>query len=897
MLKLIRILLFTCLLSTGLILGQGNVYLIIGSDTAIWDVMDVAKYNCSYSYKVIPDKTRNFYKVMQLSYRDQFSDSYGNKLKLTWWLMGGNIFRYATNKNVPYPNVMVPYISKKYYGTLFTQYKDELSLHYHTFAWTDYDKDGKFYWNQAEEFSECKNDFEYTLAQFLLEENIFPVSFRSGWNHMSNQWQSELDKYLPYSMHNEAPAYHVDSVEPTDNIYDWRLASKEFIPYRPSSENYQLNGNGKGWNLHSKYAGGITQVAMNDIFAKARTKDQVVCLWGHVWDDLFPEYVFKLDTFAKAAAITYPDVKFKYCTAVEGMQLWRKNNDTTPPVASLQEIASGNKIKFKVQTDESIFQTEPFVALKDINEFYKVVEFNKTGINEWTSIDYYEKSDLAKVGLAVTDSLGNLTTQIINYLQNDIYIDNEDTGYNEVNGTWVTESNASWGLDSRKSILQANDSSKVKWNFVVNSSHNYNIFYQIPKVITTCKNVLFRIYADNQLVNTIKFDDALVQMDWVYLTTQYFNSSVNNYIEMVATGNGQGSNILLADVIKISPLVRQKWLATPTKIIDLGFVVKKDTVTTNLNLENHGIENLTITSITSKNNLVFTRTNFPLTIPKMGRISLPLYFCSNDLGQKVDTLFIQSDDPFNRVIAISLSAEVTNYFRIVDNEEILNYSEFGIWSNSVAQAFGSSSRFATLNQSPRANARFSLSVADNGFYDVLFIVPKTVNASNNALYVVVQGNKLLDSIYVDQNLNSGNWVFIKNCYFTNDLPVLVRIIDTGNSTVGAVLRTDAIKLSFTGATSHLEDFSKIPTEFELLQNYPNPFNPSTTIVYHLAKAGLVKLKIFNLLGEEIAVLTNEEQSAGSHYVKWTSKEVSSGIYFYRLECGDFVQMKKMILIK
>lgn len=899
--KFFSALILSYLLANISLSAQGNVYLIIGSDTAIWDVMDVSKHNCFYNYNIIPDNTRNFYKVMQPSYRNKFSDSYGSKLKLTWWMMGGNIFRYATNKNVPYPNVIVPYISEKYYGEFFTQFSDELSLHYHTFAWTDYDGDGKSWWNQAKNFNECKNDFYYTLAQMLLEENIFPGSFRSGWNYMDNEWQAELDKLFPYSMHNEAPGYHADNTEPTDNNYDWRLASKEFIPYRPSSHNYQLNGNGKGWNLHSRNVAGMTQAQMTDIFSKAQTKDQVVCLWGHVWDDLFPESVLNIDSLAKTAAIKYPNVKFKYCTGTEGMQLWRKVYDVTPPIAKLQEIVFGGEVKYLVQTDEQIFQAQPFVGLKLTNETYTVAEFIKTGTNEWISKNFYSKNNIAKAGLAVTDTLGNLTTQFINYVQDDIYIDNEDSGYSETSGNWITDNKASWGIDSRKSFLKVNDSSKVKWNFKITSPHNYNIFVQMPKTDQACKNVIFRIFSGSQLLDEITFQDSIARMDWIYLSTQYFNPSVNYYVEMVAKGTGQESRVLSADVIKITPLVRQKWLYTATRIVDFGLVIKNDTAKTNLGFSNNGTETLTITNITSKNNFVFTKSSFPITIPKFGRIVLPVYFCSSDLGKKADTLFVYSDDPFNPVVSISFMAEAANYFRIVDNEETADYKEFGVWAKSVAQAFGSSSRFANLNQSPKAYAVFTTNVADKGFYDVSFTVPKTVNASNKALYIIQQGNKLIDSLYIDQNYNSGNWITIKNCYLTNDSNVQIKVVDDGRSTVGAVLRTDAIKLSYTGSQSHAEEISNMPGEFKLFQNYPNPFNPSTSITYHLPRAGLVTLKIYNMLGEAIDSLVHEEQQAGTYRVNWNAASakggLASGVYICSLQVDNFNKSIKLLLTK
>ncbi|MDQ7818126.1 MAG: T9SS type A sorting domain-containing protein [Melioribacteraceae bacterium] len=903
--KLISIL-FLLILPEGFINAQGNVYLIIGSDTAIWDGMNVAKYNCYYNYNVIPDNSRNYYEVMQPAYRDKFSDSYGNKVKLTWWLMCGNIFRYATNKNVPYPNLIVPYQSKKYYGERFDQFGDELSLHYHTFVWSDYDGDGKYFWNQAKEFHESKDDFYYTLAQLLIEENIFPVSFRSGWNHMCNEWQAELDKLLPYSMHNEAPAYRTSNTEPIDNVFDWRQASKEFVPYRPSPQNYQIDGNGKGWNLRSRYVGNVTQTEMNTIFTKAKTVDQVVCLWGHVWDDLFPEYVQRIDSLAKISANLHTTVKFKYTTGVEGMQLWRKINDFNSPKADMQEIISGDNIAYKVEVDKAIFQDQPFLAIKYMDESYHVVDFTKTGNNEWTSANTFIKKNIVKAGLAVTDTLGNLTTKIINYLPEDIYVDNKDAGYSELNGTWITETKAAWGLDSRKSFLQANDSSKARWAFEIKQSNNYNIFVQVPKIGQACKNIQFKIFANNQLREVVTFSNPIQQMDWVYLATHYFEPSPNNYIEMVAKGTGQESTLLSADVVKVTPLVRQKWLTTSSGLVNLGEVIKEDTTKFSIELSNRGIEGLNVRNISSRNNFISSSINLPFTIPKFSKIIIPVNFYSANLGSTIDTLIIQSDDPFNPIVPIAFIAEVTNYFKLIDNEEIDSYKEYGNWATSVTQIFGASSRYALLKQSPKAYALFTTLLREDGYYDISYIVPKTVNSANNALYVIKQANTRIDSLYVDQNSLSGNWVLLKNSFLTKNVPVQIKIADDGKSTVGDVLRTDAVKFSLSADPSSTGDLVEIPHEFYLFQNYPNPFNPETVISYQLPVSSYVTLKVYDILGREVATLIDEFKQAGRYNCELrtlpagrqvANGELTSGIYFYRLSSGSFHQTKKMILLK
>jgi len=115
-----------------------------------------------------------------------------------------------------------------------------------------------------------------------------------------------------------------------------------------------------------------------------------------------------------------------------------------------------------------------------------------------------------------------------------------------------------------------------------------------------------------------------------------------------------------------------------------------------------------------------------------------------------------------------------------------------------------------------------------------------------------------------------------------------------NSAVHLYLGFDATdRGDLIGVTAH----DKIPCKFMLGQNYPNPFNPTTTIQYSIAKASLVTITVFDVLGEEVSILLNKEMPAGNYSVKFNAGNLSSGIYCYRIHAGNFNAAKKFVLLK
>ena len=167
---------------------------------------------------------------------------------------------------------------------------------------------------------------------------------------------------------------------------------------------------------------------------------------------------------------------------------------------------------------------------------------------------------------------------------------------------------------------------------------------------------------------------------------------------------------------------------------------------------------------------------------------------------------------------------------------------------------------------------------------------KTVNEKNDFGFNIERfnpDNQTFEKIgFIPSHRNS----YAKNTYSFIDKASRLdrnynyRLIQVNNDNSSSILNT--IKVN-----------ALIPQEYFLSQNYPNPFNPSTKINYRIPVQGHVMLKIYDVLGNEVSVLVNEDKPAGNYEVTFDLTDLPSGIYFYELTAGNFIQTKKMILIR
>jgi hypothetical protein len=167
------------------------------------------------------------------------------------------------------------------------------------------------------------------------------------------------------------------------------------------------------------------------------------------------------------------------------------------------------------------------------------------------------------------------------------------------------------------------------------------------------------------------------------------------------------------------------------------------------------------------------------------------------------------------------------------------------------------------------------------------------------------------------NQENRTYTWVVNTTYSTDLIDVTSQLVADNATWNVVyyhsdfIINDEVNLIYLGAINSEDKFTfttptpvvsvedeNIPTKYKIFQNYPNPFNPSTRIRFTLPEQSLVKLNVYNILGERVAELINTELNAGNHEAVFNGSNLASGVYFYSLDVqGKFLEVKKMILLK
>jgi cell wall-associated NlpC family hydrolase len=302
-----------------------------------------------------------------------------------------------------------------------------------------------------------------------------------------------------------------------------------------------------------------------------------------------------------------------------------------------------------------------------------------------------------------------------------------------------------------------------------------------------------------------------------------------------------------------------------------------DSTTLQIGVRNRSGSSITISSISNKVGLFRCTQSLPVTIKGGDSIQIPVVFKPQTYGTVIDTLFLNST---NGSIGVPLSGSSPTPNIAVSRSSI------GYGSRVVDSATKGTFFITSLSINPvRVD---SIKLRTKYFQISSFTMPQTL--------------KLYDTLKVDLTFvpDSGRAYTDSVLIYNNSSTPIYRI-----SLLGTGVGSSAVELTD----------ALVPNKPVLLQNYPNPFNPTTTISFSLPVRAFVSLKIFNLVGREVAGLVNETKSPGAYSVQWNAAGCASGMYFYRLsvvplarrdlvptdsrngQTGTFIDTKKLVLLK
>jgi len=238
------------------------------------------------------------------------------------------------------------------------------------------------------------------------------------------------------------------------------------------------------------------------------------------------------------------------------------------------------------------------------------------------------------------------------------------------------------------------------------------------------------------------------------------------------------------------------------------------------------------------------------------------------------------------------------------NEDDDNVTHVGEWEVYPIQGFEGA--IIRTNSTDLAAVEYMLNVPFEAYFDVYTYRTPNTPWTKNAKYVIHSDEGDHEILLDQSNLQLKGWHKIGTAKFSEGLKSVITL-DNSLLEDGKYLVADAVMIMINRKLSpdvivsvkdeEMEITQNIPSKFMLEQNYPNPFNPTTSIEFSVPSSEYVSLKVYDVLGNEITSLVNENKAAGNYIVDFNASSLSSGVYFYKISAGNYTETKKMMIIK
>jgi len=266
------------------------------------------------------------------------------------------------------------------------------------------------------------------------------------------------------------------------------------------------------------------------------------------------------------------------------------------------------------------------------------------------------------------------------------------------------------------------------------------------------------------------------------------------------------------------------------------------------------------------------------------------------------------DSPSESRAVVSMLAVVNNdslgflapvfYKKIIDTEDTTACKAVGGWTASANTGYyGASACIYSYIGDGSKYVSYKPSLPKSGSYDVFAWWVSAGNRAKDTPFIITRKDGV-DTVRMDQTVNSSKWNKIGSFTFSGNASDEIKISNA--ATTGTLVVADAIRiLSYDSTITEVKEIAanKTVSGYQLSQNYPNPFNNSTVIKYEIPSDSFVSMKVYNILGNEVMTLCSGNQKSGQHIVMFDGKELPSGVYFYKLQAGQYSDTKKFCLLK
>jgi hypothetical protein len=216
------------------------------------------------------------------------------------------------------------------------------------------------------------------------------------------------------------------------------------------------------------------------------------------------------------------------------------------------------------------------------------------------------------------------------------------------------------------------------------------------------------------------------------------------------------------------------------------------------------------------------------------------------------------------------------------------------YDHNAAGYWGSTKAKVTQKGTGDATASFAVTVPKKAVYDLYAWWPNTLLNAQDVPFIVTHATGR-ETLKINQNLNPSRWNRIGSYLFGGENTNTVVV--TNGATAGTLICVDAIRLISYDSNTTYSQRERTPRSYDLLKIFPNPFNAETTIQFHLNQTGQVRLRMYDLLGREVALLVGERRDPGDYQVRWNAGRLPSGVYICRMDAGTGTTHLKALLLK